>query len=156
MPHGIPAPDLAWAEVTRLELENLRAAVEWALACRSDIPAGQRLAVVAAMWESFAHLERRRWITLARSLVDESTPAPVLAGLDLADCTIANHLDEFEFGLASGRDALARYTALGDEMGIVRSQENVGWALCALRRISEATPVLRENLFRARRLGLEK
>ena len=47
------APDLAWAEVTRLELSNLRAAVEWALACRGDIVAGQRLAVVAAMWESF-------------------------------------------------------------------------------------------------------
>ena len=150
------APDLAWAEVTRLELDNLRAAVEWALACRGDILAGQRLAVVAAMWESFSHLERRRWITLARSLVDESTPAPVLAGLDLADCTIANRLDEFEFGLASGRDALARYVALGDEMGIVRSQENVGWALCALRRVSEAAPVSRENLFRARRLGLQK
>ncbi|MGB7049458.1 MAG: helix-turn-helix domain-containing protein [Candidatus Cybelea sp.] len=150
------SPDLAWGEVTRLELDNLRAAVEWALACRNDIAAGQRLAVVAAMWESVAHLERRRWISLARSLVDESTPGTVVAGLSLADSTIANHLDEFEFGLASGCDALTRYTALGDEIGIVRSQENVGWALCALRRISEATPVLRENLFRARRLGLEK
>ena len=93
------AADLAWAEVTRSELDNLRAAVDWALAGRGEILAGQRLAALAPIWEPFAPLERRRWITLARAAVDESTPSSVLAELSFADCLISHHLNEFAFEL---------------------------------------------------------
>jgi predicted ATPase/transcriptional regulator with XRE-family HTH domain len=148
------AADLAWADVTRLELDNLRVAVSWALAGRGDILAGQRLAALAPMWEPFAPLERRRWIALARAAIDESTPSSVLAELSFADCLISHHLNEHAFELAHGRDALDRYTALGDELGMVRSEIHVGRALVALRRISEAKPVLRDALDHARRLGL--
>ncbi len=64
------------------ELDNWRAALEWALAARGDVALGQRL---AGAWLMVIRVpvEGRRWINLALDLVDERTPANVLARIKL-------------------------------------------------------------------------
>ena len=64
------------------ELDNWRAALGWALAARGDVALGQRLVGVWQMVRS-APVEGRRWINLALDLVDERTPAIVLARIEL-------------------------------------------------------------------------
>ncbi len=63
------------------ELDNWRTALEWALVARGDVALGQRLVGVWQM-DRRAPVEARRWINLALDLVDEGTPAVVLARIN--------------------------------------------------------------------------
>jgi len=134
------------------ELDNWRAALEWALAARGDVALGQRLVGVWQMVRS-APVEGRRWINLALDLVDERTPAIVLARINYARASIAGVLYEAEIELTSGEKALALYRSLGDGFGIARSQALLGDAFRRLGRSEEAEQMLLEALTHLRKLG---
>ncbi len=134
------------------ELDNWRAALEWALAARGDVALGQRLVGVWQM-DRRAPVEARRWINLALDLVDEGTPAVVLARINYASASIAGVLYDAEMELASSEKAVALYRSLGDVFGIGRSQALLGDALRRLGRSEEAEQMVLEALTHLRKLG---
>jgi predicted ATPase len=146
-----------WRGQQRQELDNWRAALEWALAARGDVAVGLRLAgQLARIWVEFALLEARHWTVLALSMVDERTPTIVLANLRHAEAGIASSLGEGDLQLASSEKALALYQELGDERGVVNSQSLGALALLLSGRIGEAEQGLHEALARARSLGTRR
>jgi predicted ATPase/transcriptional regulator with XRE-family HTH domain len=137
------------------ELDNWRAALEWALAARGDVALGQCL-VGAWLMVIRAPVEGRRWINLALDLVDERTPANVLARINYASAALAGVLKEGEIELASSEKALALYRRLDDAFWIARSQALLGDALRRLGRTEEAEPILVAALTQLRQLGSRK
>jgi tetratricopeptide (TPR) repeat protein len=147
------AGDLGWSEHLREELDNWRAALEWALAARGAITLGQHLVgALLNVWAFNAPLEGRRWIVSALDLADERTTASVFARISLASGAIASALDQGEIELASGEKALALYEELGDVFRITLSQVRIGDALRRLGRSAEAEPILLEALTQLRQL----
>ncbi len=145
----------AWTECAQSDQDNWRAVLEWALAAGRDVALGQRLIgkLVAGMrMRGFTPAELRRWVALALDLVDENTPATVLASISLADAVASNMFDENEKELASSEKALALYRELGDDLGIAMSRSHAGRALVRLGRSAEAEPILLEALAQFHRL----
>ena len=57
------------------EINNWRAAVQWTLIERGDVPLGQRLVGwISSAWAGYIVNEVRRWIVMASELVDEQRP----------------------------------------------------------------------------------
>jgi predicted ATPase/transcriptional regulator with XRE-family HTH domain len=139
------------------ELDNWRAALEWSLGARGDVALGQCLAgELYPAWPFFAHLEGRRWVSSAIECIDDRTPSKVIAKLNYTQTRIASELGEFEIELTSSQIALERYVALGDDLGIARSQCQAGTALARYGRLAEAEPLLRDALAGARTLGTRR
>jgi predicted ATPase/transcriptional regulator with XRE-family HTH domain len=142
---------------TEQELDNWRAALEWSLGARGDVALGRRLAgELYPAWPFFAHLEGQRWVSSAIECIDERTPLEVIAKLSYTQTIIASELGEFEVELTSSQIALERYVALGDDLGIARSQYQAGTALLRHGRLAQAEPLLREALAGARALGTRR
>jgi predicted ATPase/transcriptional regulator with XRE-family HTH domain len=142
----------AWNEVWLSEQDNWRAALQWSLVERGNVPLGQRLASEICGFEMFAPLERRRWIDTALELVDEATPPDLLAPLNRTSGTVAFHLRDYEASLASSEAALAQYRAVSDRAGVARSGMQMGYALRNLGRIPAAKTAFEEALAHARGL----
>ena len=146
--------DGAWLELGRNEVDNWRAAMRWALTERGDVVLGQRLiGGLRALWEYFAPLEGRRWLEGARQLIDEQTPAEVIASLSLAEATVAWHLRDYQAQLTSAQSTIELYRNLNDPLGVARAQSLAGYALASLGRFAEAKLIQEEALGTARRLG---
>ncbi|MGB6517247.1 MAG: helix-turn-helix domain-containing protein [Candidatus Cybelea sp.] len=139
-----------WVDRFWPEVENLRAAVEWTLTEGDDVLLAQRLACELSYWNLFSLTERRRWITRAFEMADESTPLDVLADLDLARGQTAYALRELESVTASCGKALAGYRVLQDSRGIARAAARGAVALTYLGRRAEAKTLLEEALPLAR------
>jgi predicted ATPase/DNA-binding XRE family transcriptional regulator len=146
-------PQYIWAGLCVGEQHNLRAALEWSLRERHDVPLGQRLASRAAIWVSIIHEDGRSWITAALNLADQETPREVLAALYYAQSCLATEHFEYNAVLAIGKGALALYREVGDPLGVVRTQCHLGEALFCLGRREEAQEVLVDALRLARTLG---
>jgi predicted ATPase/DNA-binding XRE family transcriptional regulator len=146
-------PDHAWLPQAQVELENWRAALEWALGKRSDVILGQRLAAARTVRRSFTLAEGRRWVRTALELVDPLTPPVLVARLELAEADCAGELGEHEVSLAAAERALSRYRHLGEKLGIAQAQNSAGGSLVILGRPAEAEPMLREALETAYTLG---
>lgn len=140
-----------WA---REELDNWRAALEWALNDRGDILLGQRLVgQLDGLWRSVAPLEGRGWLRCALELVDARTPSSVLAQLRYTETVIAAALNEYEAMLASARAAIEHYRVVGDSRGIALAQYHEASALLETGRTAEAQLLLEEVLPVARNEG---
>ena len=151
------AADPAWHELVAAEIADWRGVLDWSLGRRSDIPTGQRLVcVLQLLTTSNPPAEWQRWIALARSLAGPNTLPETLAGLSYAECILRSVLDQQELELACAIDSLARYRALNDELGIVRTEFRAARALFSLGRYPEGEPVVIDAIARARRLGLRK
>jgi predicted ATPase len=136
------------------ELDNWRAALQWTITDRGDILLGQRLVgELCAFWQNLAPVEGRRWLTSARELVDERTPADVLARLDYTEATIALVLHQIQTLLASSKSAVARYRVTGDSLGIALARTREAQALLHLGQVAEAQWALKEALPIAREIG---
>ncbi len=146
--------DSVWRERARRELDNWRAALEWALAARGDVELGQGLAgELWLVWTGYAPVEGRRWLTLALDLADKETGTRTLASINCASAAVANVLAEAEMERTSSEKALALYRVVGDAFGIARSQVYLANALKNLGRSREAEPIVLEALARLRELG---
>ncbi len=144
-------PDREWLPRAQLELENWRAALEWALGSRGDVILGQRLAVLFR--RSFPLPEGRRWVHAALELVSERTSPYLVAGLEYAEAIGAHASGEPRVSLAAAERALVRYRELGDALGSARVQCLAGASLVDLGRPGEGEPRLRDALEGARALG---
>jgi predicted ATPase/transcriptional regulator with XRE-family HTH domain len=139
--------------LAKRELDDWRAALQWALAERRDVALGQRLVgALRLTWSGAAVLEGRHWIRSAVDLVDQRTPAKVLAQLSHAEAMIAARLHEYAVTLASSECATHHYRVVDDSRGIASAQTLVGFALASLGRVEEAQAPLQEALAVAHRL----
>jgi tetratricopeptide (TPR) repeat protein len=136
-----------------VELENWRAALEWALGKRGDVILGQRLAAARTVRRCFTLAEGRRWVRASLELVDRLTPPALVARLEQAEADCAVELGEVEVSLAAAERALARYRELGEILGSAQAQNSAGGSLVLLGRPAEAEPMLREALETACSLG---
>ncbi len=146
-------PDNEWFAQVEPEVENWRAALDWALTGRGDVLLGQQL--VGALGREWAFLfaaEGRRWIHAAQAEIDEATPPIVLAQLDLIEAQLDGVLGLHKASHAAAERALERYRALEDAFGIAQAQRHAGRGLVFLGRPEEGEALLREALvpFRAR------
>ncbi len=147
-------PDEIWRALGDAELDNWRAALQWTLTDRADVLLGQRLvAELNALWQNFAPLEGRRWLALALEDSGDRTPASIRASLAYVEAIIASQLREYKVALPASENAIARYRAIEDELGVARGQTIAGHALMCLGRVAEAKTLLHEALEAARRLG---
>jgi non-specific serine/threonine protein kinase len=147
-------PDRLWASQVKLELENWRAALDWALGTRRDVALGQRLvAARRVIWRSFSLDEGRHWVRAALDLIDNLTPPDLIARLEHADAEGAQQFGDRKTSLAAAERALLRYRELGNALGSAHAQSLAGGALAMLGRTAEAEPLLREALETARTLG---
>ena len=147
-------PDREWFSQAKVELENLRAALEWALGTRRDVALGQRLTASRRVVRStFSLVEGRRWVRAALESVDKNTPPDLVARLEHAEADGAQQFGERKKSLAAAERALVRYRELGDELGSAQVQCLAGRSLVLLGRSAEAEPLLRGTLEAARTLG---
>ena len=147
-------PDVIWRALAQEELDNWRAALQWALTDRNDVVLGQALVgALHVVWAYFAPLEGQRYAASAFELADEQTPIHVLARLGYAEGIIAMQRRAYKVQLSSSERAIERYRATGDPLGIARTQDLAGQALVSLGRIAEAKTFLQEALTSARVLG---
>ncbi len=136
-----------WRGLAREELDNWRAALRWTLIERGDVLLGQRLVgQLNLIWKYFARVEGRRWLSLARELVDERTPSNVLARLSFGEATAAWQLREYKRQLSSSQSAIELYRSVGDSLGVARAQDIAALALLALGRVEESDVIAREFL----------
>jgi predicted ATPase/transcriptional regulator with XRE-family HTH domain len=146
--------DRVWAAQANVELENWRAALEWALVARGDVLLGQRLAASRkVMGRSFSPVEGRRWVRLALESIDAHTPADVVARLEHAAAEGAQQFGDRKVSLAAAQRALLLYRELGDARGSAQAATLAGAALALLGQTADAEPMLREALEKARALG---
>ena len=146
-------PEREWLARANVELENWRAALEWALAKRGDVIVGQRLAGRTCDRSVFALAEGRRWVRAALESVDQRTPPELVARLEYTEAYIAAQFGERKVSLAAAERALVRFRELGDALRTARAQQMVASSLALLERPTEAESLLREALETARSQG---
>src|SRR5579872_1433079 len=150
-------PDYMWFARVEQELENLRAALAWALSEHGDVLLAQQLAGAPRFgWLYFAAAEARRYVRMALASVTAATPVLVVAKLYLAEAEINAGLMQHKASYAAAEQALARYRDLGDQAGIAQAQRIAGGALAVLGRIAEAELSFTEVLAAARALGAQR
>ena len=145
--------DVIWRALAQDELDNWRAALQWALTDRNDVVLGQALVgALHVVWAYFAPLEGQRYVASAFELADERTPTHVLARLG-SPWVIAMQHRSYKAQLTSSERAIERYGAMDDPLGVARTQDLAGQALVSSGRIAEAKVLLRQALTSARMLG---
>jgi predicted ATPase len=77
------AERLHWQAILQAELDNIRAAMNWALRCPEDLALGQQLAVTLVYFWVFCGFaaEGRQWCERFLASVDEDTAPAIRAGL---------------------------------------------------------------------------
>jgi predicted ATPase/class 3 adenylate cyclase len=150
-------PNRAWSLEAEPEMDNWRAALEWTLIDRNNVPLGQRVAAAMQwMWYFFGLGEGKRWLQTAEATVDESTPSPVVAMIDLAQARLDLSLRERKAGYRAAMRALERFMEIGDERGAAEAQRLAGSALNLIGDPSEAEKLVLQSLATAERLHLRK
>ncbi|MEO6989951.1 MAG: adenylate/guanylate cyclase domain-containing protein [Candidatus Baltobacteraceae bacterium] len=150
-------PDRAWAAQVEPNIEDFRAALEWALGRRRDVETGQRLTVALRRpWLYLAAAEGWRWIDCALDAVGGTTPPGVVAGLELARANLGMSLTRHKLSLSAAERALACYHELDDPLGLAQAQSFAGSALVFLGEIGPGEHLLRAALDAARNLGAKK
>ena len=147
-------PERTWLVRAKMELENWRAALEWALQKRRDVLLGQRLVAEYPVTLSiFNGIEGKSLVRSALASVDQTTPLALVARLEYArTCALASTWEREE-SLAAAKRALMLYKEVGDVKGTARAQMMVGSSLALLGNATEAEQLLRETLKAARRMG---
>ena len=147
-------PERAWLARARPDIENWRAALEFALGKRNDVIAGQQLAgALRLLFGRVAPAEGRHWVCLSHQLVDERTPPAISAKLEFAQAGLASIFAQHRDALGAARRALESYRALGEPVKAAFAQKFAGAALINLGEVAEGEALLREALAVARRLG---
>lgn len=144
------ASERGWFRAAQGDIDNFRAALNWALADRNDVQSGLALAAaLARVWYSIAPVEGRRWVRVAIDYAGDGTPSDVLARLCVADAELCGSLGEYAASLAAARRALEFGAAL-DELLRARAEQAAGSALSALERAAEGQTLLEDAFARSR------
>jgi predicted ATPase/DNA-binding CsgD family transcriptional regulator len=140
-----------WLAAMELDLENYRAALEWALAGGHDVALGGALAGnLERLWTlAGLSVEARRWLDTALERVSESEHPAIAARLWRAKA-------RFVQGQPM-RDcierALALYDSVGDERGAAYALRSLAFSLLQMGQLDEANEVIDRAIDALRRLG---
>ncbi|MBV8639624.1 MAG: hypothetical protein JO322_16210 [Candidatus Eremiobacteraeota bacterium] len=150
-------PDSEWLAQIYPEMDNWRAALDATLTARGDVLLGQRLAgALRWVWWNVAAAEGRHWIRVAAAEIDSSTPAAVIAKLDLAAAWIDGSFTQYKASLAAAERALTRYRELNDALGIAEALGIAGRSLILLAEYARGEALLNECIETAKRIGAQK
>jgi predicted ATPase/DNA-binding SARP family transcriptional activator len=144
---------LAWLDRLELELDNLRAALAWALDSGEGELALDLAGQLDRFWQYHPHLiEGRRWLQRALAAVP-GAPAPARArALGLLGW-LTRLVDGPEVAQPLLDESLALYLALGDQRGIADVTDSLGDVAYFLGDLGRALALHQENLLRRRGLG---
>jgi predicted ATPase/class 3 adenylate cyclase/Flp pilus assembly protein TadD len=146
-------PDVAWLASIDAELDNIRAALDWALAQGNDPMLGAALAEgLWVFWFGRSHHEGKQWTEAARAAVDPQSDPALSVDIDLA-LTRMRVGKSREETLALCERALDGARALGDERRLARAVFYWGEALVFENRNEEAVAALTEALEHAKSVG---
>jgi predicted ATPase/DNA-binding winged helix-turn-helix (wHTH) protein len=138
-----PEPD--WIARYQPELDNLRSALEWALADPSRLGLAMALAASGALLLTDMSLiaEARKYVDRAIPLIDDATPATSTARLLMrAAILYARTLDPE--GLAFAERAATLYRELGDRPNLAVALGEIGYYGATQSRHAEIGPLLLE------------
>jgi tetratricopeptide (TPR) repeat protein len=134
-----------------LELDNCRAALDWALNGGHDVTLGAALVgeLGRVWWNAGFEVEARYWVGRALTGVDESAHPQLAARLwrALAAFSLANRR------LESAQRAIALYQSIGDRSGTAWSLHLLGTALAEIGRREEADDAHSRSLAAMRECG---
>ena len=150
-------PDRLWHARSEPELENWRAALEWALAERGDVILGERLVgALSHAWWDLPSAEGRRWLGLALASSNDAQPPALLAKLELTSAQFEAVINQHGPSLAAAERALERYREQGDALGVADAQRIAGRALLFMSRFREAEEMLDAAFDAYRSLGARR
>jgi predicted ATPase len=150
-------PDRVWLSQTEPELENWRATLTWSLGGRNDVLLGQRLtAKLGDVWHSFGANEGLRWVRTALEMADETTPASVVAHLDLAEALLYESLGRIKLSYVPAQRALSRFHELDDPISVAYAQHIAGCSLARRGQITEGEALLHAALAASRMHGARR
>lgn len=134
-------PSRAWTAQVQAEMDNLRAAIDWALAEKEDIEIGARItASLALVLRESARAEGSRYVDMApESALSKATAARMWLTRAILDVS-----SNWESMLDAATIAKERYDALGDVAGAMRAQILRGEALTRTSKIEEGRKALDE------------
>ncbi len=148
-------PSRVWMERLLPDIDNFRAALDWAVTARHDVELGARLAAsLKLFWVGGPQPEegRRRLIAAVQAI-----PGAIQPELEAKLRHAAAHLEirawRYDPAREAGNRALELYTQLGDQKGVAWVSSILGEALLRLRRHDEAERLLDHALDIFQRLG---
>ena len=115
-------PDqVLWMNRMELELDNLRAAMEWSL--DQNVEAGMRLvSALEWFWVTYAHFgDGIEKLTQLLACPQALIPLPVRAKALEAHSLLLPYINNYELARTQGREALALYQTLEDRCGMAAS-----------------------------------
>jgi predicted ATPase len=149
-------PTGTWLAKYEPELDNLRAALDWAFGPEGDPGLGVELVGHSVrIWDELSLLpERERWFATALEQMREDAPPATKARLWLGRTSSSAHGDRTNFEPA--RSAAELFRAVGDRHGLGEALAKAGAALETPTTTDEALPLLQEALQVLRPLGHSK
>jgi len=141
----------AWVAAAELELDNDRAALEWALTRGYDAVLGGAIAGALGRlwWSAGLSVEGRYWIELALEHLRDADHPHVAARL-------WHSLSDLEFGQRkhdAAERAMQLYASVDDARGTADAQRRLGFALCQMGRLDEAQVAIEHALVALRECG---
>lgn len=135
--------DSTWVQTYQSELDNVRAAMNWALADPGRAPIAIALAGLAArLWEHLSLFsEAWHYVNLAIGVLGPDTDSPSAARL-LVQAASLYYRSDRPRALAFAERSLAFYQEIGDEAGIADSQSVIGHLHVFTGRYEEARRML--------------
>jgi hypothetical protein len=139
----------AWLQRCEPELDNLRAALEWAFGQRGDADLGIVLAGYGIrLWNELSLLsERERWVSTALALLDERRFPEAAARLWLGRTSVSAHGDRSS--VAAANKAAELFAEIGDVLGEGEAIAKAGASMltpdnteAARKRLDQASPFL--------------
>jgi non-specific serine/threonine protein kinase len=137
-------PELTFLATFEEEIDNVRAALEWALLQRNDPVLGAQLAShVGLFWFTQYYHEGLRWLDIAQAAVSyETHPAESVA---IALHRVRSYMQtDVNEGIRVSEEALGPARALGEVPPLLRLLMLYGILLTLANRLDEAEPVLEE------------
>jgi predicted ATPase/transcriptional regulator with XRE-family HTH domain len=148
--------DDTWMRRLEVDIDNLRAALRWALDC-GEIESGLRLVSSAwRFWQAHWHMtEARQWFsTLLAATGTVSAPTRAMA-LDRAG-TLAAEQSDFGAARALHEQSLQLYRELGDGYHIAHMLHRLGRVRNLMGDVPQAQALLEESVARFREMGSEQ
>ena len=133
---------IAWLAGVKLELDNYRAALEWALTRGNDAVLGGAIAGALQPPDVGVAVEGPYWIELALPRISEASQPAIAARLQLALSCLSTGKPRYE---ATERAALL-YESVGDLRSAARARRLRAWALHQMGRLDDARQATAEAL----------
>jgi predicted ATPase/class 3 adenylate cyclase len=131
-----PLSMAAWIARAEVDLDNFRAALEWALKEGHDIALGGALAgALERVWFGGGlSAEGRWWIQAALERTDQAEHPAIVARLRRGLAMLSTGRRSYD----SARQALALYEELKDRHGAAQATGSLAWSLIEMGRLDEA------------------